>query len=621
MPLDWWLSRARELAHHLDHTPPDCWLLFRWAAQSLAGTLLILAADALLGASLLRAFRCRLPVRLRGAVALTIGGGAAGLLIFILGILRRIDAGWVLGVTGLAALPGLWMLRTAKGRWQAFGWLSALRPRGGWWVVAGLFLGLQTLDWLMPVLDYDATMYHAASAKWYEDTRRMPYHEGIRFNAQPHLPSLLYLRQLLLLDDQRIKLINLEFALVILLVVAHAARRRRWPVPVAFALVGLSPVFWWITRIEYADFAMAAWFTAGAALLLLDAQRRPWLAGLALGLAGAAKLQGLVMAALLGGSWVIGAGRWRAIPALAAGVCAAGLPWWIRSWRHTGSPMFPFFTDSPDGARLFEVSARYGVGRDALAFLRLPWDAMTADARVFADPYIFGPGLAMFAGLLVARLVRRAAPSRMALISIAAFGLYLVFWFRTGQVMRYLAAWVPFLILAAMLWMRGGTRLKWLQLPLLTGASFCSLYTLTTVRYASLPPVTTLERETLLANHLPYYASARELRRVIGPREKTYLLFCEESRFYVPGLVFGDWFGAYSYRWAGTVTSGPAAVVRQLREAGFHYLLVDRDRARAGAQLYSAEFQQSGIVRSGGPLPDGLQQIYTDGRYVLWKIQ
>jgi hypothetical protein len=447
----------------------------------------------------------------------------------------------------------------------------------------------------------------------------MPYHEGIRFNAQPHLPSLLYLRQLVLLDDQRLKLINLEFALVLMLAVAHVARRRGWPVPVALSLLGLSPVFWWISRIEYADFAMACWFTAGAALLL-EPRPRPWLAGIALGLAGASKLQGLVMAALFGGSWILAGRRWRDMPALAFGVSAAGLPWWIRSWRHTGSPLYPFLSDSPDGAWLFEVSARYGVGRDVLAFLRLPWDAIAADPRVFADPYIFGPGLALAAALLLSRVVRRREISREAAICLAAFGLYLVFWFRTGQVMRYLAAWLPLLAVAAMFLVRRPANVGWLRLPALAGAAFCCLYTLTTVRYASLPPVTTLQRESLLANHLPYYASARELGRVIRQGEKTYLLFCEESRFYVPGLVFGDWFGGYSYRWAGTPASGPEAVVDRIRSAGFQYLLVDRSRARVGGQLYSEAFRQSGFVRAGAPLPDGLQQIYTDGRYVLWKI-
>ena len=620
-PLQWWLSQAGELLAPGRWTLPELWLLLRWAGQNLLETGAVIAADALAGAVLLARIRPRLPVRLRGAVALTLGGGLSGMLIFGLGLFGWIYPSSILCLTLLAALSGLWLLVTRRGRWHAGGWLLALRPRGGWLLLALLLFSLQTLEWLMPVLDFDSGLYHAASARWYQQTHQLAYHSGIRFHAQPHLPALLYLRQLELFDDQRIKLINLEFALALVLAVAHVAHRCRVPAPLALGLVGLSPVFWWMSRTEYADFAMAAWFAVGAALLL-ERRPRPALGGLALGLAGASKVQGLLMAALFGSCYVLGRRRWREAVPLAAAAILCGLPWWLRSWRHTGSPLYPFFTDSPDTAALFQVSARYGLGRDWLAFLRLPWDAFVGDYRVFADPYPFGPALLLLAAAVAGAVLGRRSLVGLA-VPLAAFSFYLGFWFRTGQVMRYLAAWLPVIAMMIVLALRHwcGVRARLAPLAVALGATGASLWSLTVIRVASLPPVRMADRESLLAAQLPHYAAVRELNRVRQPDERTYLLFCEDARYHVDGPSYGDWFGEYRYGWAGNAATTPAELVARLRSAGFDYLLVDRIRARTGGQLYSAEFRRSGLVETGQPLPEGLQLIYTDGRHVLCKIR
>jgi hypothetical protein len=614
----WFVWHCKLLAQSLAAGEWDLLLLARWTIQGVSLTLAIAIADLLLGAAILGALRVQLPARLRGAAAIATGSGASAVLILGLGVLRRIYFPWVLGLTLLSAAAGIWLMASKRGRWFVFGPFAALRSR--WWWALAPVLVFHLWSMMMPVMEFDATMYHQASARWYEETHRLAYHEGIRFNAQPHLPILLFLRQRILLgEDTLVKLVNLQFAVALYLVLAHYAHRRRvsstWPV----AFLALSPAFVWVAELDYADFAMTAWFAVAVALLL---ERRPaiGIAALLLGCAAASKLQGAVMAGLLGLTYLGYRRDWRPVAALAAGTALVSLPWWIRSYRHTGSPVAPFFiAGNPESGFLFELSSKYGDGRDILAFLKLPWNAIVQSPLVFADIFVLGPVLAIALGIGVAAIFFRRKPSPETLFLLALFFAFLLFWFRTGQVMRYLTAMLPVLAMLFAATIAALPVRRWAALPFLACGLAASVLPSTVIRYRTLPPVRIEEKEKVLAEWMPYYRAARALGRVANPAERTYLWFAEESRYYVPTYSIGDWFGPLRYGVIASYGEDPQAMIDRMRGANFQYLLIDR-RVAIHHGAYGEPWLSSGLLRRGGPLPDGIRQLYSDERYVLYRF-
>ena len=200
------------------------------------GAVLVAAIDFLFGWTalrlLLRGGRLSMPVPLQAAAALAMGLGLSGTLLFGLGIAGQLHRTSVLALTALQAAAGFWVLSRKRERRRAFLWLPALRPaRGNRLLVAAILAilsppaVLHLFDLLHPVTAFDSANYHMAAAKIYRDTATLSFLDGVRFNAQPHLSVLLYLRHWLLWDeDFAAKLVNLEFELILLLTVVYGSR-------------------------------------------------------------------------------------------------------------------------------------------------------------------------------------------------------------------------------------------------------------------------------------------------------------------------------------------------------------------------------------------------------------
>ncbi len=595
---DWWLDGWLQLR---DTLPPESpLLLIRWLCQGLTLALLVALADLLAGAAVLKAARVRLPARLRGAAMLAIGMGLSGTALFFY------PRGWVGLLPGLLGLP---LLRSSAGRWYVFGWLNALRPRGwvAWALVPVVLVSLP--DLFLPIVEYDATMYHMVAARQYQEAGRVSFDPGVRFNSHPQLGVLLYARQQMLGgEDSLTKLVNLEWVAMILLAVLQMARRARGDNRTRSALACLllagSPLFWHLAKIEYADLALTAWLAVAVALLEWRGVP-PWVAGLALGFTAASKMQGLLMAGVVGLIYLLLRRNWRAGLQIAAAAAVVNLGWWVRSSMATGSPVYPFL--SADGRSesgyLFEVSARYGVGHDWVHFLRLPWDLLVHSPFVFTDAFVFGPAL-----LLVPLLVLVGWPRWLPLLTSAV---YLVFWYMTGQVGRYLVPVLPLLAMglgAA----PGGLAGRVVPVLLAAWAAFAGLSTLATVRFHALPPVTFGQKTEYLRQTLPYASAVIEINRVARPSELTYLWFAEDARYYVRTRAEGDWFGAHSF--------GDATSLDRLREWGVRYILMDRERAAYNGRIYGEQFGTTALVKRFGPVPAGLTLIYDDERYSVFRF-
>lgn len=631
---DWWWPNAQTLWTQLTDPSFSPFLLLRYALQCLALTLPSALADYALGRGILH--RLRIPIHgpLRRAVSLALGMGLAGTGILFFGLFGRLTGKGLLLFTLIELTIGVWLSRPTR---------LLLPPRRLAWalLLAAPFLIPYIADLLLPVLDYDSNMYHMASARFYKEQGRITYQEGIRFNAQPHLPVLLYLRQWWLLGDANaVKLLNLEYLAILLFLFAWCARRFRTRTGVwtAAALALGSPIFAFSARTEYADFALATWLATGVFLLVQGGHRirtpQLFLAGLLLGFAGASKLQGLVVVACfcLAATLLFFWSRRQFLPTLSralwlgSGTLLAGLPWWLRSYHHTGSPFAPFLTNSPDVAALFQVNKGYGIGTDWLAFLQLPWTMIAVPPEKFADLFRFGPSLLLLLALGLFAAFRSRRPLDFGtLLALTGSFLFTLAWFRTGQVMRYEACLLP---IWSLLTLSALARLRWrsswpalLLLPLLV--STCLLAS-SLIRFGIAPPVTWPATQMALNAVLPYYRATRALVPLVRPGDRVYLWFCDDAKFYTPGLLYGDWFGAYTYTWLGNVNQPnpihdlPTMLAR-LKAAGFRYVLVDRDRAARGGTIYGGDFLSTGIVKPFVPIP-GVEVIYDDGRQLAFRL-
>ncbi len=626
---DWWLANSWSLLDQLREPSFDGWLLLRYALQALATSFPLFLADYLLGLGVLRLWGKTLARPLQHAAALGLGMGLAGTGIFLLGTLGRITLRGLLILTTVQLALGLalaWRtLRLSKWRWPKWRWD---------YLLALPVLAVLVPDLMMPVFDYDSTMYHMASARHYKDNFKISYQDGIRFNAQPHLTVMLYLRQWWVTGDANLtKLVNLEYLAILALLFHWMARRFRLPYGgwLAAGLVFGTPIFSYAARVEYADLGLATWLGLGFAVLVSAPGRLP-LAALLLGFCAATKLQGHVAAAAVGLGWLTVA-LWRRqaflkpMALLAAGVAAPCLGWWWRSYRATGSPVFPFLTDSPDVKNLFTVNATYGVGRDWLTFLKTPWNMIVVPPYTYADLFHFGPSCLILIVLGVAALwwgrgrkIDRG--TGMALVASAAFS---VLWFRSGQVMRYEACLLPiwaYLLLASLRRMKTPVGLAALVfLPMLI---WSSVMTASVVRFGLPPPVTWPAGQGALRNVLPYYRASRVLEGRVKNDERVYLWFCDDARFYFPGRLYGDWFGGFTYTWLGNVHAASPirdlpSMIRRLREHGFRYVVIDRERASRGATIYGGDILETGLVRPFVPIP-GTETLYDDHRLAVLRI-
>lgn len=358
----------------------------------------------------------------------------------------------------------------------------------------------------------------------------------------------------------------------------------------------------------------------------------PLAAALLVGMAAASKAQGLVLAAATAAGFAAGclAARrrpgWalRSLLTVGGGIAVIGLPWWIRSWVHTGSPLHPFFLrGNPDIQALFAVSARYGMGRGLVDFLLLPWRIATNAPGPFGDPFNMGVPALLLPLVLVLVLLKRRRWSPECVFLAVAVAMFVVLWFRTGQQIRYLTSLLPLAVLL-FVWalpVVGAGRRTTLLLNVALGllAARGMLVTSTCFRLTFPPPVRHADRETLLSATLPGYQAVRELNTVLAPGDRTYLLFAEECRFNIKGVSYGDWLGDFSYAWLTKDVGNAEQLIARLSQAGFHYAIVSLDRAVRHRETIGEWFSKSEFVQPLAPIP-GAQRVYSDRNFAVLRF-
>jgi len=295
-----------------------------------------------------------------------------GLGILALAVLGRAEA----GLLTPGAIAGLLAAGLVAGGRGVVGTIGAARGDRGGRSGIGLAFDLALLVALLgtlltalaPVTDGDALCYHLQVPKVFLARHSATFEPDLHETIYPLVTESLYAAGLAMRGPVACRLIQWLLGLAFAANVTALARpalgdRARWAGTVALLVPAISNGM----GAPLNDVALAAF--GNAALLAWTrwhdrpSARAAGLAGALAGLATGVKYPALVLAGLLGMGFF--AGHWRtpcslatrARHALVFGLVAlaVGGGWYLRAYRHTGNPVYPFFRGAFGGAGIDEV--------------------------------------------------------------------------------------------------------------------------------------------------------------------------------------------------------------------------------------------------------------------------
>lgn len=336
--------------------------------------------------------------------------------------------------------------------------VRAVRPPHGavaWACVAvGVAIGLAEIPMaLAPAVGGDQTKYQLAYPRLWAQAGGFVSTPWTFWGQQQFLENFLFASAFALRGDVLARLLSGVSGVIAALALAGLVRRHfdRRVAPLVGLLVWSLPMTWSLMSRAGADLPVVA-FAALSLRALLDWGRGEHASDLRrtalfAGLAGATKVMGLLLPALVGLAVlaVMARRRWTPGRALAGAltfgllVLAIVIPWYVRNAIETGNPIYPFghglfpgrYWSAEAGAYLDEyyrwyqttyAARRAGAAYGGLDVLRFPWDLTmhpeafenTARAAFDVSPIL----LAFLPGLLLLRR-RRAAVLTVAAIGVA----------------------------------------------------------------------------------------------------------------------------------------------------------------------------------------------------------
>lgn len=484
------------------------------------------------------------------------------------------------GAAVVAIFLGAVLLRNGLG---AYWPETAVREtsKAGFWLELSPLIFLITA-WVIrplgPPTGHDDISYHLPVARFYLEQGGLVVNEYLRYPLHTHSYNLLY--AVALMRDGTTMAQWVHGASGFLVMLGTWGLARHWfgwlSAVIATALLLLLKMFTESMGYAYADLGLTLFFTASVVVLVLWTQYRrdAWL-WLSAGMAGTmlgTKYSSLVFGGLLG-LVVIKLTRNFKRVLIYAGIAAFfGCFWYIRSLIISGNPVHPFASEifgnyiwsADDIAGQWRDLGRHGIEKTPLNFLLLPWHLVTNPKAFHEVPGLMGWLVgAFYVSLLMFKLwspVLRA----LSLLALA----YVVFWFSTSHIMRYLIPVTPLLALCV-------ASLPKLLLDALRG-KFVSLgTTMATPARAALVrlgqllviipvaafwwsnlsydlkrlPVAESEQDLFLVSRRNGYELLRAARAhpAIGKGPLLGFQFAAD-RFYYDGEMYGDWFGHYPFR-------------------------------------------------------------------------
>ncbi|MBI2837572.1 MAG: glycosyltransferase family 39 protein [Acidobacteria bacterium] len=557
----------------------------------------------------------------------------APLLLARLGILRPV---WLLAIVSpLGVVAIVWSRRRLvlllRGiEWHGNDWVSA---------AIGLLLCIYFLHTLLPAMFFDGLAYHLAVPSQYLITGKLlfiPFTQGANY---PMGAEFLALYGLAAGDDGALKKINFLFLVLLVVFVGSVLSRNRqgrWAQLVLLA----SPLTGFLATLEFIDLPLVVYLIFCVySLMRMHEPSRGHIraAGIWAGAAMSIKYSAIPFLGVAAAVWLIRSRHTigRAVrPAAVAFLLSIliPLPWYLKSYAHTGNPVFPYLN------RVFEsqyVAAHssaeddvHGYRKDRSRFspfhmIRYPFEVSTQKYR---------GGMLADLGLLYLILLPllAVAPPRNTTEKEALFyaALFLVLWWvLTGYLIRYAA--IAFPLIAISLgraieevaekggWLR---RLAFTVIALATALNIALYLGQMNTFFKSLTYLTGgMTRDELLRATVTYYPAAVYANDNLSA--DAHILFVGERR-------------SFHFRQQCTVTNyfipnplvtildrqeDPAGARDSLIRQGFTHLLLYRKHLPDVADSYPISIPGAAV----SPIQEfcaTLPPIYADGYYVLYRL-
>jgi len=531
----------------------------------------------------------------------TLGLGSLSYLILLIGTIGLLYESFVIAVLGVVFLLcfSAWI--------ELFRGIFSSYKNRGWLKWRPLLLVLLAILIISPVLllplypptAFDSTMYHLPYAKIYAQENKIVFTPYLRYAVSPQTNEMLFTLALRLYDGVSAQLI--QFLMMGILGTGLFAFGRRhfskrtgiW----GMAIFLSSPMVLWLGASAYIDIGLALFVTMGIYSFFnwIQSKERNWLILTAIffGFSAGSKYPALFFPILFG-LIAFGIGlRTRnfsyTIFFIVITVIVAS-PWYFRNWYYTGNPVFPFFGQifgyewwSPQDlqGQLNEMHS-HGTGRSFQSFLLLPWNlAFNQTNFLMEAPY---SQIYLFA---LPFLILSLSRSKIRQLFIIIF-LYILFWFNSVQISRYLIPIIPLLslIIAASIehcleWLPN-KGIRWMKKGIVTfsiALLFFSpgwLYTVYKVKGENIPPATKNEQENYLTRKFPTYSAYQYLNQTKGRHYSIYALFDTNLAYFADGVFMGDWFGPARYEKIYNNFDNVKSLHRELRSLKADYFLVKR---------------------------------------------
>ena len=498
--------------------------------------------------------------------------------------LRLRPAGWN-GFTGTFRLSGAEYLRILPILLLILPWV--IRPLG-------------------PPSGPDALTYHLPYARFYLEQGGLVVNETLRFPLQTHNINLLYSAALIRPGATLTQLLHAAMGFLAMLGVFGMARRWHGWLTAVLVVLGVLLFAEFVRSFGYAYvgngvvlfgtaafLTMALWIEERARYLL-------WFCALFSGIAMGIKYHGALFTVPLGLTLLWFSKDLKLTIRFALLTSIIGLFWYLRSWWISGNPVHPFagelfgyyiWTADDLAANMKELQG-HGVDKNLLNFLLLP-------ERLFSERLSFngstGNGGILIGVFMLSCLLfrwQRPAVKAMQLTCLA----YLLFWFWSSQVIRYLLLITPLMSLCAvtafasffsrakLMQEKRGFTLEKITLPLtIAMLSGFGWYTIKADLHHV--PLNKQQQAEFLGNTQPAYdlmiAAAADPRIGTGPVLQFRLT---GSRYFFPGMVYGDWMGAYPYNryshWGSSThweINDSETLFRQIKAEGFKAVAMNKN--------------------------------------------
>ncbi|MDP2312299.1 MAG: hypothetical protein Q8P41_05295 [Pseudomonadota bacterium] len=518
------------------------------------------------------------------------------------------------------------VLATAAG-WVARPRIALPRAPAAVWVVGLVFLVPGLVEALAPPTDTDELSYHLALP------RRMVESGGLLggfLNPEGSRPlpvHLVYAALYALGGEASPRLWHLGITAALALGVRALAEARFGKGQGDLPTLALLGSWSWLREagLAYNNHVVALWLLVAADAMLA---RRWVLMGWMCGFALAAKytaapvVAGLALVAAWDGLRPGGpeGAQPRRVVLAAIATLLPVVPWWARNLYEGLHPLFPF-AGWPSGSAaggdfVFVYPEKYGLGRDLLSTVLLPWNLLM---RAEVDSFAFlGRVSLLWAALAAAAVVaarRDGAVRRLAFVACLGF----VGWALGAQIVRYL------LPLAAVAALAGGALPRrwpaWLLLAVSLPANLAPAFERTAERMAV--ATGNQARDAFLTDSLPAWGALRFLREHVPVDAPVAMLFAWQG-YYVPQpWILGSVEDHVPTRyWVWQNGDDSLAV---LRNGGVRYLLV----GDVHFLKKSYPFLKPDVLRAQFTDPEAklrtllnrdATRLYAGGHWEVWRL-